>query len=154
MPAFVRELLISASERVTGGAVVFVGRESGGYEIKRSKIHGSDVFASELAWFRYQESNNWDENTYLPKVLTCLPLIIITLLYYTALRKQAFEQLSYEALTTIAIQLGRCHVRHKARPYSHKHICTTRITRLQYPIVIPWLGKLERKPKKLPVAVK
>jgi hypothetical protein len=40
MPAFVRELLISASERVTGGAVVFVDRESGGYEIKRSKIHG------------------------------------------------------------------------------------------------------------------
>jgi hypothetical protein len=52
---------------------VFVGRESGGYEIKRSKIHGSDVFASEPAWFRYQESNNWDENTstdgtYMPSI--------------------------------------------------------------------------------------
>jgi hypothetical protein len=44
-----REWLRSANERVTGGAVVFVGRESGGYEIKRSTIHGSNVFASELA---------------------------------------------------------------------------------------------------------
>jgi hypothetical protein len=34
-------------------------------------------------------------------------LVVVILLYYTALRQQACEQLSYEALTTIAIQLER-----------------------------------------------